>query len=432
VQTQLIPLDQIPKPGLRAYRQTGSLTVGASPSAGIRTRPAERADYGETSTMPQNPRLLIVTTEERFLRAFLLPFATYFRSLGWQVDALASGVSDSKDCEVAFDHVFEAGWTRRLGSLENFVSARAVRKLVAEQRYDLVHLHTPIAAFVGRYALRRTQGRNGPAVIYTAHGFHFHSGGSLLSNALFRAAEKLAGRWTDYLVTINDEDFRSALGASIVPADRLRLIRGIGIDTRQYDPARTGSAEIDRIRTELGLARDDRLVLMIGRLEASKRHEVALRALAGLDRPGVHLAFAGDGPRLLELRKLATDLGVDRSVHFLDNRSDIPALILASKFTITTSEREGLSRSVLESMSLGVPVVGTAIRGVRDLVGNDKCGLLVEVGDAPGLAAAMRRLLDNGGLAAALGRSARQRASDFELSLVLEAYHQLYSLALSR
>src|SRR5206468_12970628 len=95
----------------------------------------------------------------------------------------------------------------------------------------------------------------------------------------------------------------------------------------------------------------------------------ALAAFARLqDLPQVHLALAGAGPLLDRMQRVAQSLGIAGRVHFLGHRRDVPELILASVATLLPSAREGLPRSCMESLCLGVPVIGTRIRGLHDLI----------------------------------------------------------------
>ena len=229
------------------------------------------------------PKLLMVTTVPETLCAFLLPFAAHFRGRGWRVDALANGVSSVPACAEAFDQVWEVPWSRNPLQPGNFWTAPArVRQIVASEGYDIVHVHTPVASFVTRLALRSLRDAGNPRVIYTAHGFHFYQGGPRLRGALFRKLEQWAGRWTDRLVVINREDEQAALRYGIVPPDRLRYMPGIGVDTRHYSAAAVSGADVARVRQELGLAAADRLILMVAELIPRKRPADALNALARL------------------------------------------------------------------------------------------------------------------------------------------------------
>ena len=173
------------------------------------------------------PALLQVATMSWFFRAFLLPISRHFRALGWTVDGAANGTSICPDCTSAFTRVWEVDFSRNPLKPQNLVNGiRGIRELVRREGYDLVHVHTPVAAFATRFALRGLRRSGAPKVIYTAHGFHFYKGNHPAKNALFLAAEKLAGRWTDFLVVINSEDYEAAIAHGIMPRERVRYMPG--------------------------------------------------------------------------------------------------------------------------------------------------------------------------------------------------------------
>jgi len=304
-------------------------------------------------------------------------------------------------------------------------SGAALRALVTREKYDLVHVHTPVAAFLTRFALRDLRRKQGLKVIYTAHGFHFHDGRGALGNAVFAAVERLAGRWTDRLVVINRTDEKEALRRGIVDSTRLRYMPGIGLDLRQYSPESTAPDEVERVRRELGLLPGQPLFLMVAEFNPGKRHRDLLAAFAAMGDSPAHLAFAGSGPEMEGLRRWCCEKGLSERVHFLGHRRDIPALVRASLATVLPSEREGLPRSVMESMALGVPVIGSSARGVRDLL--DECGgLKVPVGDILGLKEAMVSLLNDPEDARRLGEQARARMGIFDIPHLLECHEDLY------
>lgn len=377
-------------------------------------------------------RLLLVSTVATTLEAFLLPFAHHFRSLGWTVDAAANGISASAECQRVFNRTWEIDWSRRPTDPRNsFWAASTIQRLVQREGYDIVHVHTPVAAFVTRYALRRIRRRRGrPKVIYTAHGFHFYHGGRMLRNMAFLILERLAGRWTDRLAVINREDEEAAKCYRIVPPDRVHYMPGIGVDTKRYSPDAVDEAEINRIRQELELTEEDRLFLMVAEFNPGKRHRDAIQALTSLRYPNVHLAFAGTGPLLESMRHMAETLGLARQVHFLGFRKDIPALVRASVATLLPSEREGLPRSVMESLCLGIPVIGSNIRGIRDLLSNGG-GLLIGVGRPDELAQAMAWVLEYPDEARLMGERGRQQMAAYDIRNILALHEDLYRRALN-
>lgn len=381
--------------------------------------------------------LMVVTVPVTF--DFLAPHAKYFRAKGWRVDGLANMPSDNGQgtdsalvarWRESFDRLWDIQWSRNPLKPGNMLMApREVRELVLREGYDLVHVHTPVAAFVTRLALRKLRKTGKPRVIYTAHGFHFYQGGPRLKGAFFRRLEKWAGAWTDYLVVINREDEQAALRYGIVPRERLRYMPGIGVDMQFYNSRTISETDLAQVRRELRLGPHDRLFLMVAELIPRKRPFDLLHAFARLRQPHVYLAFAGAGPLLEDLKRLAEKLGVAEQVRFLGHRQDIPVLIQSSVAMILPSQQEGLPRSIMESLCQGIPVIASRIRGVTDLLENER-GLLVPVGDVEGFAQAMGWVLDHPEESKKMARRGQQAMGVYRLEHIQELHEQLYAEAL--
>jgi len=375
-------------------------------------------------------RLLIVTTVPATLAAFLLPFARHFREQGWQVDAMTRGDTTRPEVAAAFDHVWPVEWSRSPLSPQNLLrTPRIVREIVEREGYDLVHVHTAVAGFVTRYALRSVRRQGRPKVIYTAHGFNFDQNIPLHKNVAFLSLEKLAGRWTDYQVVINRQDEAAARRYRIVPPERVCYMPGIGLDLGVYQAGTIAESDVARVRQGLGVAPAAPLLLMVAEAIPRKRPADALRAFASLECRAAHLALAGEGPLVEPLRQLATDLRIQDRVHFLGFRRDVPALMRASVAVILPSRAEGLPRSVMEAQSLEVPVIGTDIRGVRDLLADGK-GLMFKVGDVEGLAHAMTWVLRNPDEARAMAQRGRAQMATYDLHRIIALHDELYAKAL--
>jgi glycosyltransferase involved in cell wall biosynthesis len=377
------------------------------------------------------PSLLIVTTVPTSI-PFFLPFADHFRGAGWRVDALTGGL-DGFAWHDRFDAVHAVEWSRDPRALRRVLRAAGrVREIVRRGAYDVVHVHTPVASFVTRFALRGRDREAGPQVVYTAHGFHFHRGGRPWANAAFLALERLAARWTDWLVVINRDDEAAARRWRLLPDERIRWMPGIGVDLRRYAPETVDPRAVARLRAELVLG-DDPIVLMVGEFVPGKRHADLVRAFAALcDDPALprpRLLLAGRGPLSEAVRAQAAGLGIAARVHALGMRPDVPVLLRAAQVLVLPSDREGLPRCVLEAMAMGLPVVGTRVRGTAELLA-DGCGALVDVGDVPALTGAIRGVLADPGAAAAAARRARERVRAHDERTVIRLHEELYADAL--
>lgn len=368
-------------------------------------------------------RLLIAASIPEMVEVFLLPYARHMRSLGWRVDVLANGASQSAACRETFDDTYNIDWSRSPLDPRNLIRLpREIRALVQRNGYDVVHVHSPVAAFVVRFALRKLKQ---PRVVYTAHGFHFHKDGGRLRNAVFQALERLAGRWTDELIVINSEDHEAARRLHLVPTGHLHHHPGIGVDLKRFSFEPLSQQEIEARREALDLPLDVPLVLMVAEFIPRKRHEDALSAFSAV-WSGAHLLLVGKGPLEDEMRQQAASMGLGRRVHFLGYRDDVPELMAISQLLLLPSLQEGLPMAVIEAMSMGVPIIGTDIRGTRDLLA-DGAGVLVPVRSPAALAHAMNALLADRQHRDLLRANARERVKKFALEPLLERHADLYA-----
>lgn len=371
-------------------------------------------------------RLLIVSTVPQMLQACLLPFADHFRAQGWRVDAMAADMQKFPALIQHFDQTWQVPFSRNPLFWRNLTTVpRAIRKIVTEQQYDIVHVHTPVAAFVVRYALRNLKS-NRPKVIYTAHGFHFHSGGHPIKNAMFFLLEKLAGRWTDSLIVINREDEAAAKRFHFLPRKLIQYMPGIGVDLENYSKTKVSTEAMAVIRHQLNIADAAPIFLQVAEFTPQKNQALTLRAFAALTDTRAQLIFAGVGATLERTQQLAKQLGVAERVHFLGFRKDIPTLICMARAVLLVSDREGLSRSIMEAMSLETAVIGTNIRGIRDLL-QDGAGMLIPTRNCAALTQAMQSVLLKPELASEMGQVGRKQVMQYNLPNIISMHEALYA-----
>lgn len=359
---------------------------------------------------PPSPTVLITATVAAHLRSFHLNWARCLREQGLQVYGIARDISACPVCRNAFSRVVDIPFSRKLNSASQLLFAgRRLRELVLHTNAGLVHFHTPNAAFWGRLALRNEIAQRKCKVAYTAHGFHFHVNGDALKNFACHSAERLAARYTHALLTINSEDAAAARRFKLAPGGFHQQVPGAGVDLACFDPARFDTVQCrSMIADGMGLPSHSRFVLMVAEFARGKRHLDALTAFAEENLPDTHLLFAGTGSEEERVRERARRQDLDKRVHFLGHRKDIPELLAASDLVLLPSEREGLPVSLLEAMAMGKPVVVADARGSRELVESD-CGWIHAVGNTRQLGSLIRMVLNEPGEAGERARRAREK-----------------------
>jgi glycosyltransferase involved in cell wall biosynthesis len=163
----------------------------------------------------------------------------------------------------------------------------------------------------------------------------------------------------------------------------------------------------------------------------AKNHDLFLRAASRLKEkfPETEFLLVGDGPLREQLEKLSRDLGLQRQVRFLGDRSDISAILASMDISVLASSTESLSNVMIESMAAGVPVVATAVGGNVEL-GADGRAVLVAPNDDQALAAGLERMLGEEQLRLDVSRLARDFAEEhFSLERIRQQYSELYAEA---
>jgi glycosyltransferase involved in cell wall biosynthesis len=198
-----------------------------------------------------------------------------------------------------------------------------------------------------------------------------------------------------------------------------------GIDSALFDSQpRSAPPGLDPQRPRLGI---------VARLTRQKGHADLLKAFALLRRAApARLLVMGDGPLGADLRQLAIELGIDKSVDFLGNRPDALAIMASLDLLISASLWEGVPTVLLEAMALSVPVVATSVSGSTELVENGATGLIVPPGQPAELAAAMQSQLSDSGAARRMAQAARERARSYTIQRAAKEYSALYMSLLSR
>ncbi|TMA22786.1 MAG: glycosyltransferase family 4 protein [Deltaproteobacteria bacterium] len=172
---------------------------------------------------------------------------------------------------------------------------------------------------------------------------------------------------------------------------------------------------------------------VIGNLWRVKGHRTLVEAAAEIAAriPRVKFLCAGEGPEREALEKRIAELGLEKTVHLLGHRLDIPAILARSRAACLCSSAEGLSNALMEAMASSLPIVATSVGGNPELVRPGENGLLVPFGDARALSTALVQLLSDPAAAAEMGRRGRLRIeSELTLEKMAEGHGALYRRAL--
>ena len=345
------------------------------------------------------------------LNKFLLPLIDAQLANGDEVVAVCADDEYVADLREAGDRVEALSITRGMNPLKHLHSIWVIFWFLRKEKFDLVHVHTPVAALLGRIAARLC---GVPLVVYTAHGFYFHDEMSFTKRAFFVGLERFAGRLTSLLFTQSCEDAKAAVIEKIMPKDLVFVI-GNGVDVSRFNP----EVELvgNRIRSELGIANDNFVVGMIGRQVEEKGILELLEAARVLVRKYEDISFILVGDRLNSDHAKGVEVAISEAkaasggrIISTGMRSDIPQLLAAMDLFTLPSWREGMPRTIIEAMMMALPVVATDIRGSREEVVDGKTGLLVPLRNPKALTKAIESLYNDREKSKTMGKASRNRA----------------------
>ncbi len=365
-------------------------------------------------------KILYTATVDVHILSFHVPYLKMLQDMGYETHVATNGTAKIPHCDVRHTVSFE----RSPLNLSNVAAIKQLKHIIETEKFDLIHTHTPMGAVVTRLAAMRARKAYGTKVIYTAHGFHFYKGGPWHYWMLFYPIEKLLARVTDVLITINHEDYDLARRKF---KTRVEYIPGVGIDPSKFDFKFT-KADKTKLRKSLGLNDSDFVMIYPAELSKRKNQTMLIKVMDILVRstPDIHLLLPGKDGLKGYHAKLIADKGLERSIHLLGYRTDIPQLLKAADISVSTSYQEGLPMHVIEAMMTGLPVVSTRCRGATELIVDGENGYLIHFDDATHMADRITAIVDGNNATDNLDAKSLQSAQRYKIGNVLKVMRRLY------
>lgn len=337
-------------------------------------------------------KILYTATVLSHICQFHLPHMQHLQERGWEVHVAAhDNLAVKNGLKLRYcDKFIEIPFSRSPRSPDNLRAYRQMKKLLAEERYDVILCNTPMGGIVTRLAAKQTR-KQGTKVIYMAHGFHFYKGSSKKAWLVFYPIERFMAKYCDLLITINREDHALA-EAKFSRRTQVAYIHGVGVNEQRYHPAT--EAEQLAMRQAEGLSPADFVILCTGELNENKNQKTLIAAAGRLQDkiPNLKVLLAGNGPLEQALREQIRAEGLEDTVKLLGYRTDLERVVPAVDLVVSCSRREGMPLNIIEAMLCKKPVVASHNRGHDELVQPGKTGVLLAPTDVSGFAAAIDTL----------------------------------------
>ena len=365
------------------------------------------------------------------VRQFLAPLAHRLMREGYRVAVSCGRGPHFEELRASGLDMRDNPVSRSMNLASHAASIWRTWRLLRRERFDVLHVHTPIAALLGRAAARLA---GTPVRIYTAHGFYFHEGTSPRMRRVHVMLEKFGALCGTRILTVSDEDRRTAIDLGIAAPEAVETILN-GVDTSHFDPARFSAGDRASIRAGWGIPPDAPVAGLVGRLVREKGIFEFFQAAAQVAREHPDARFLVVGGVLPSdydadtgaMHARIAELGLTDRIVFTGLLPDpAPALAAMDVFCLP-SYREGMPVSLLEAMAMECACVATDIRGCREEIEDGRSGRLVPVRDPATLAETISGLFRDPGAARALGTAARARVLEhFDIRRVLDHQVDIY------
>ncbi|MGY3765896.1 glycosyltransferase family 4 protein [Vagococcus vulneris] len=317
--------------------------------------------------------LFVATVVKGHIDVFHIPFLEEFKKNGWEVHVAAKNNYDNaEECVIPFcDKFFDIPFERSPLGKNNISSYQLLKGIIQEGNYEIIHCHTPVGGALTRLVAKNLKSLSSK-IIYTAHGFHFFKGAPLKNWLIFYPIEKYLSKYTDTLITINQEDYDIAKKKFY--CHDVKLVPGVGVaGSKFYELSDEKKQEIFKLNN---LDRDKFYLIYIAELSNRKNQMFLLEAMKKLKviDSSIVLLLVGMGDNYELYKKFIKRERLESNVKLLGYRKDINNLINISDIVVSSSKQEGLPVNLIEGMTVGKPLVVSDVRGNRDLVINNENG----------------------------------------------------------
>lgn len=323
-------------------------------------------------------KVLFVATVESHLKSFHEPYLKLLKEHDYKTfSASRRNLSTDKKlsyCDVNYDICVE----RSPLKFNNIKAIYDLKKIINNEKFNLIHCHTPMGSVVTRLAARKARQRYGTKVIYTAHGFHFYKGAPIKNWLLFYPVEWYLSKFTDTLITINLEDYLFAKKHFNNRCKKIKYVPGVGIDIKKFE-VNLLEKEKTMLKRSFGFKKGDYILTCIARLDKNKNQGFlidCMRKLTKIDQT-IKLLLVGPDEFNGEYQLKTKKYDLNNNIYFAGKRSDIPQILKITDIVVSASKREGLPVNIMEALASNVPVVALNCRGMNDLIINGQNGFIV-------------------------------------------------------
>lgn len=361
-------------------------------------------------------KILFVASTLSHIENFHLPYLERFKNQGYIVHVM--GRANNKFEILYTDQILSIPFEKNMFSFKNFIIAFKIAKVIRANNYDIVSIHTSLAAFFTRLGIMLSL-KKPKLVINTVHGYLFDDKSSFFKKTIMLLAENFTKCVTDIIIVMNSLDYDIAKKNNLYKKN-LYLINGMGINLSLFPPISTQNKI--SLRQKYNFSVDDFILIYVAEFSKRKNQKFLLESLFKLNKKranNIKLLLLGDGKLLAELKNYSEELEIDKNIIFTGYTKNTCEYYQLSDICVSSSRSEGLPFNIMEAMSIGLPIVASKVKGHTDLVAQNENGFLFEYDNIDEFCNYILSLYESKELQIKMSTKSTELSKEYSLSAVL-------------
>jgi len=313
-----------------------------------------------------------------------------------------------------------------INPIKDVLALFEIKKIIKKISPDVVHTHNSKAGILGRVAAWLSNVR---LIIHTIHVLTF-AHGSFFKKTLYKTIEKLVSSITDQFINVSKGTMECYLKNRIGHPSKHHVIYS-AFDVNKFKSAKP--LVLSDLETDIHLNNNSKVIVNLGRFDETKRHKNLIETFDKIihNFPNTILILAGDGKLLLESKQLSKKLNLEKNIIFTGFSNYPEKIIALADICVINSDREGLSRSMMQFIAGGKPVICSNLFGVEEIIKDEINGCIFDLKDSKGLYNNLSLLLSNEEYLNKLTNGAKKTdVSNWSLEFMGKKINDLYNSVL--
>lgn len=362
-------------------------------------------------------KILFVASTLSHIENFHIPYLKEFKKQGFSVHVM--GKTNNKSVIPYIDKTIPIEFEKSMFSIKNFFNSIKIRKILKNENYNIISLHTTLAAFWVRLSIM-TLLKKPKLTINTVHGYLFDNDTAFIKKTLMLLAEKFVKCVTDTIIVMNSDDYNIAKKYNLFK-NTIYKINGMGINSANFLSIHENKKLLLREKTDFSTK--DFILIYVAEFSKRKNQIFLLNSLKKLFDEGfkdIKILFLGDGLLFNDMKTYAKNLNIDNNVIFIGYTKNTCMYYQLSDICVSSSRIEGLPFNIIEAMSIGLPIIASNIKGHNDLIKSNENGYLFEYNNTNQFCNYVKKIYSDKHLKNTMKIKSLQMAKQYYLENVLD------------